>query len=143
MQPAMSEPASPSLSNLDVSSSRVKGIIFGVILLAVLGVGGYVVFKLATAEPGAKACEHLAELRKTDPLADQVIDKLQHHVEAYVVRDNLVKGATAVKVEGSTPDERCHSAIDYLDKTMGHGPFTRMVDCIASAKSARGAASCF
>lgn len=132
-----------SVSNVDVRGSRVKGVVLAIVVLALLGGGGYVVFKLATAKPGAKACEHIAELRKTDPLADQVIDKLVRHVETYVVRDNLVKGQTAVEVSGSTPDERCASAIDYLDKTMGHGPFTRMVDCIATARSARSAAICF
>ena len=133
----------PSVSNVDLRVSRTKRYIFAGVLVAALGVGGFVIFKLATAEPGASACDHLAELAKRDPLADKVIDKLERYVESNVARGNLVKGQTAVEVSGTTPDERCRSAIDYLDKTMGHGPFTRMVDCIATARTARAAAQCF
>ncbi|HEY5928322.1 MAG TPA: hypothetical protein VIV11_41825 [Kofleriaceae bacterium] len=137
----MNDPS--SVSNVDLRASRTKRFIFAGVLVALFAVGGIVVFKLATAEPGAEACEHLAELAKTDPLADQVVDKLERFVESSVATKNIVKGQTPVEVSGTTPDDRCRSAIDYLDKAMGHGPFTRMVDCIASAKTARAAAQCF
>jgi hypothetical protein len=131
-----------SLSSVDVGASRTKKIIFGAVLVVVLGALGVVAVKLITDEPGAKACEHLAELRETDPLADQVIDRLVHYVESRVVQVRVVRGTEHVAVGGSTPDERCHAAIGKLDKAMGHGPFTRLVDCIAGAKTARSAAMC-
>lgn len=90
-----------------------------------------------------RATEHLAELRKTDTRADQVIDRLERYVETHVVEQKLVDGYKRVEVHGATPDERCASAIEKLDQAMGHGPFTRLVDCIATAKTARSAALCF
>ena len=132
-----------SVSTVDVRGSRVKRVVFAVVLAAVVAAAGVIAYTLLTAEPGAKACDHLAELRETDPRADQVIDRLERYVETHVVEQKLVDGQRRVEVSGSTPDERCRSAIDKLDQAMGHGPFTRLVECIASAKTARSAAMCF
>ena len=137
---AMSE---PSVSNVDLRASRARRYIFAGVLVAALGIGGFIIFTLATAELGVGACRHLVELAKTEPLHDTVIDNLQRYVESNVVGDNLVDGHSSVHVSGTTPDERCRSAIDYLDRTMGHGPFTRMLDCMAAAQTGRAATQCF
>jgi hypothetical protein len=139
----MMDQTADSLSNVDVRVSRTKRIIFAAVIAVVVVAGGIVAFKLITNKPGAKACEHLAEMRKTDPLADKVIEKLVRHVQTSVVKHNLVQGVERVQVSGDTLDDRCENAIDKLDQVMGHGPFMRMVDCIATAKTARSAALCF
>jgi hypothetical protein len=112
-------------------------VVVGLVLLALVGGAGVIVFKLVTDKPGAAACDNLAKL----PDGDQAIAKLERYVESRVVEMRLTKTERA-QVSGSSPAERCESAIETLDKAMTHGQFMRLVDCIAEAKTARSAARC-
>lgn len=104
--------------------------------LAALGAGAFIVIRLATATPGGAACEHFDALVAKDPNGAEIVRHVERAVESSVVRYGAV-GTERVKISG------CRDALATLDKALPHGQFTRVTDCIESARTARSAARCF
>ena len=127
--PSMTDLASSSA--VDLGPSRAKKIIVIGGGVALVGVVAAIALKLIFTQPGAAACDNLEQL----PDGDQVVRKLENYVASHVVEQRLV-GTERHEVSG------CRAAIHALDQTMGHGPFTRMTDCIAKAKTAAAASRC-
>jgi hypothetical protein len=111
--------------------SRFTTVIFSIGIAAVVGITAFIVIGLATAQPGAKACDRLDELQ-----AERAVDRLESFVQSRVVRMNIVDGTERVEVSG------CRAAMSELSSAMSHKQFTKLVDCIANAKTANGAARC-
>ena len=137
----MTEPAEPSFKIERSPTRRIVIAVIALVAASTLAFGAYVIYMLATAEPGAAACERLDQLAQTDPAANRVVDQLVALVEHRVVRLGVV-GQHPIEITGTTPDDRCHSAIDTLDHVMGHTPFMELVKCIATAPSAKVAMRC-
>jgi len=117
--------------SLQSKSRRLTAIVGALALVAVLGICGYVVFGLATQQPGEAACDRLDELN-----AERVVKKLERRVSASVVRMKLTEGTERVEVTG------CPAAMETLAKATSHKQFSKLVDCIAGAKTENAAAAC-
>lgn len=124
-------PDAAASSAVDLGPSRAKKIIFIGGGVALVGVVAVIALKLIFTQPGAAACDNLEQL----PDGDRVVRQLENYVASHVVEEHLV-GTERHEVSG------CRAAIQALDATMGHGPFTRMTDCLAKAKTADAASRC-
>lgn len=117
---------------------RTVKIIVALVAVAALGIGAYVVFKLATERRGKPACDRIAELGNDAP---RLYDEVAGFVESLVVTDKLVSGKERVKIGGQGYD-RCLAAFDAWEKATGNRAFTKVADCVAKADSAWAVESC-
>ena len=117
---------------------RAMRIVVALAAVAVLGVGVYIVYSLATERRGKPACDRIAEL---GPDAPRLYDEVARFVESHVVRDKLVSGTEGVKIGGQGFD-RCLAAFDAWEKATGNRAFTKVADCIEKAKSSRAVEMC-
>jgi hypothetical protein len=120
----------PALS-LSSKRRRLTGILFGLAIVGVLGVAGYIVFGLVTEQPGAAACDRLDELG-----AERVVQRLERRVSSSVVRMKTIDGTERVEVSG------CRQAMSTLSQVTSHKQFSKLVDCIANASNEATAARC-
>lgn len=111
--------------------SRFVTVVFGVAIAAVVGVTAVIVIGLATNQPGGAACERIDDLH-----ADRATHRLESLVYSRVRKLNVVEGSEPVEVAG------CEAAMSELSGAMSHKQFSKLVDCIANAKTADGAARC-
>ena len=117
---------------------RAVRIVIALVVLAALGTGAYVVYKLATERRGKPACDRIAELGTDAP---RLYDEVAGFVESLVVTDKLVSGKERVKIGGEGYD-RCLAAFDAWEKATGNRAFTKVADCVAKADSSSAVQSC-
>ncbi|MFN0248349.1 MAG: hypothetical protein ACKV2T_15770 [Kofleriaceae bacterium] len=101
--------------------------------------GGYVAYKYLTHEVGGRACARLDELANSDPDgARAAVENLVRYVETRIT--NLDHDRITIDAEGN--HDRCVASLEKIEKVLMHGQFTRVVDCIATARDARAARLC-
>jgi hypothetical protein len=118
-------------------------VVLGIVLAAIVGVAGVIVFRLVTEKPGEKACARIAELTKQDPRARELYDNAVNFTQNTVLEMQAVRGTRHVKIESQRDEDRCYEAFDKLESAMRHKRFTALVDCVANAKTHNTAYHCF
>ena len=115
-------------------------------------IGGGAVFTIAAIvvaivvikkdiDPGALACDRLADLRKDEPGRWDYFDAALAHTAEYRVFNRITRSRTTITSHGA--DARCRESMSAFRDAVTFRRYEELVDCMAHMTSPREGSHCF
>lgn len=139
----MTQPeAGASVPNLRAKQPILRLLL--VVAALALVAGGFVIYRMfqESRDPGAAACDRIAELAKQDPASwHDLVEAIIGFVQGRTLDSS--DDSKRIIVEGVGDDARCRAVFSGMSRTMPYSRFGPLVDCMSDITTREGARDCF